>query len=721
MEEQQVDMSDSSEATRLGPLRARLPEQSDFVLRDGVRIHYEVFGSGEPTILLLPTWSVVHAAHGRFQYADLSRHYRVVTFDGRGNGRSDRPQGALAYAGREFVADAIAVLDATATERAVVIGCSSATHWLLALAADHPDRVTGAVASGTNLPLAPGYPMPADMVPFHEPYRSTEGWAKFNADYWREDYQGFLRYFFSQVWTEPHSQKLIDDCVAWGLETTPATLIDTVGANAMTEAEALELIGRVRCPMLVVHGGEDAVTPPERSIRLAEAAGASLVILDGAGHCSGNRDPVKFNLLVREFVGSIAPRGPRTVRWARSHARSRRVLFVPSGSGLRTVRRDLAMADALRALRPGVRVDWLVGSPVRDVLKESGEQVHPASDALADEAGQLEQAGGGQHELHRFAASRRMDEALFANFMIFNDVITDEHADLVLADSAWQIDHYLHENPELKRFAYAWLTDSVGWLPIPEGGEPEAQATADANAQMVEQVERFRRIRDRALYLGDPADLPRGRFGPGLAPIREWAREHFSFAGPVMGFDRSEVADRQRLRTALGYASDDQICVVTAGGTALGEGLLRRSIEAFPIAQRRLPRLRMVVVAGPRVDPSTFPRLPGIEVHGNRPRLYRYLAACDVAVVHGGLSTTMELVATGRPFLWFPFRYDFEQRYHVAQRLARHGAGRPMEYADTTPEELAEAILEQIGREVRYRPVSGGGAARAAALLAPLI
>ncbi len=521
-------------------MRARHPEADGYVERDGVRVFYEVFGTGERTILLLPTWSVLHAAHGRFQIADLARHYRVVTFDGRGNGRSDRPKGAAAYDDREFVADALSVLDATGTERAVVIACSSATHWLLRLAAEHPERVAAAVASGTNLPLAPGHPRPADMVPFHEPYRSTDGWAKFNAGYWRDHYEDFLRFFFSQVWPEPHSRGVIDDCVTWGLETTPEILIDTVDAPGMTEAEAIGLARQVRCPVLVIHGGNDTITPPERSVRLARETNASLVILEGAGHCSGIRDPVRFDLLVRDFVESLVPRRPNVTEWTRAQSRAKRVLFVPSRGSLPRARRDIAIADALRALRPGIGIEWLVSGPVQQLLEDHGEAIHPASDELARGAmhpGQPE----GEHELQPFDAWRRTDEAHFLDFMVFNDLAAREPVDLVIADGAWQIDHYLHENPELKRFAYAWLSDTVGWLPAPEGGEREAMLTADANAEMVEHVERYSRVRDRAIFLGDPADLPAGTFGPGLPPIREWTCKHFTFSGPIASQGTSDA------------------------------------------------------------------------------------------------------------------------------------------------------------------------------------
>ena len=97
--------------------RARYPDRDGYVERDGVRIFYEVYGTGEPTVLLLPTWSVIHSRHWKSQIPYLARHARVVTFDGRGNGRTDRPEGVDAYAEREFAADTLAVMDATGTDR----------------------------------------------------------------------------------------------------------------------------------------------------------------------------------------------------------------------------------------------------------------------------------------------------------------------------------------------------------------------------------------------------------------------------------------------------------------------------------------------------------------------------------------------------------------------------------------------------------------------------
>ncbi|HEY8861591.1 MAG TPA: glycosyltransferase, partial [Candidatus Limnocylindria bacterium] len=140
-----------------------------------------------------------------------------------------------------------------------------------------------------------------------------------------------------------------------------------------------------------------------------------------------------------------------------------------------------------------------------------------------------------------------------------------------------------------------------------------------------------------------------------------------------------------------------------------------------PAAARRVNGLRMIAVAGPRIDPAAIAAPAGVEVRAFVPDLYRHLAACDLAVVQGGLTTTMELAAARRPFLYFPLRNHFEQNRHVRHRLERYGAGRYMDYDASPPEVIAEAIVSEIDRPVDYRPVESDGAARAAALIAPLI
>ena len=696
--------------------RARYPDETGYVERGGVRVFWERYGEGEPTVLFLPTWSIVHSRIWKAQVPYFARHCRVVTFDGRGNGRSDRPEQLDAYTEQEFAADALAVMDATGTDRANLVSLSAGAQRALLLGANHSERAAGLVFIGPAVPLLPATPRARALAAFDERRDGYDGWYKFNRHYWLEHYDEFLDFFFSQVFTEPHSTKQREDAVAWGLETDAATLITTAMAPGLSDEESVqELASRVRCPALVIHGSEDEIRSPASGAALAELIGCEFVSLEGCGHCPQARDPVKVNLILRDF---IKPR-PSSA-WTRATARPKRALYISSPIGLGHAQRDVAIARELRALVPGLEIDWLAQDPVTRVLEAEGERIHPASAELANESSHIESESA-EHDLHCFQAWRRMDEILVNNFMVFHDLVEAEPYDLWIGDEAWELDYYLHENPELKRAAYCWLTDFVGWLPMPDAGEREAFLTADYNAEMVEQIARFPRLRDRAIFVGNPDDLVPDRLGPELPLIRDWTERHFDFAGYVTGFDPAALTDREALRAELGYREDERVCIVTVGGSGVGSHLLRRVIDAHPLAAAHIPGLRTIVVTGPRIEPDSLPRHDGLEVVGYVHNLYRHLAACDLAVVQGGLTTAMELTANGRPFLYFPLKHHFEQNFHVRHRLERYRAGRYMDIDASPPETIAAAIAEEIGRDVDYLPVETDGAQRAAEHIAEML
>ena len=284
-------------------LRIPKPRAAGDIASDGVRIHYQVFGHGRRAILLLPTWSIVHSDFWRQQVPHLATRYTVVSFDGRGNGASERPGAASAYAERQFADDALAVLDEVGIERAAIVSASQGGCWGLILAATRPGRVPAAVFIAPDLPFGPPH---AEQAPayaaFDEPQARYEGWSKWNRHYWREDWPGFLEFFFSKCFTEPDSEREIEHFVGMGLETTPEVIIATVEAPALTEADAKRFAASLACPALVIHGDHDEVTPLPCGQELARLAGADLAVLPGSGHEPHCRSPADVNRLLDEFL-----------------------------------------------------------------------------------------------------------------------------------------------------------------------------------------------------------------------------------------------------------------------------------------------------------------------------------------------------------------------------------------------------------------------------------
>ena len=289
-------------------MRAVEPGVTGLVLSsDGVRIAYEVVGAGDPTIVFLPSTPIVHSRQWKGQVPYLSRHSRVIAFDGRGNGRSDRPTTPEAYLETRLVGDIEAVMDATGTAAAVLVGlCADGVWRAIQLAAARPERVLGIVAFAAGVPLlSPPHPWRVKWS-FDDVLPTDEGWAKVNRHYFQRDYARFAQFFFSEITSEPHSTKQIEDAVEWAVEGSVDAMISDADVQNGTTLSAVEATCRaVRCPMLLVHGTEDRCQPISRSRRLAELTGAPLVEVEGANHMIPGRHPVLANLLIRDFIRSI--------------------------------------------------------------------------------------------------------------------------------------------------------------------------------------------------------------------------------------------------------------------------------------------------------------------------------------------------------------------------------------------------------------------------------
>lgn len=288
-------------------MRARLPDVTGSVDRDGVALGYEVYGDGDRTVLLMPTWTIVNTRFWKLQVPYLARHFRVITYDGPGNGASDRATDPARYAADAYAADAAAVLAACGVDRAAVVGLSLGAQYSVRLATHHPDLVAALVLVGPALPLAPPpperasiaeglrAPLPADPV----------GWQRYNIAYWRHDLRDFAEFFFSQAISEAHSTKPREDAVSWAMETT-ADVLEADAGRPLLGIGVDEIFAGVRCPTLVIHGTDDRIHPHQTGVEAARLSGGTLVSFAGGGHMPNVRDPIRFNLVLRDFLERVA-------------------------------------------------------------------------------------------------------------------------------------------------------------------------------------------------------------------------------------------------------------------------------------------------------------------------------------------------------------------------------------------------------------------------------
>jgi pimeloyl-ACP methyl ester carboxylesterase len=242
------------------------------------------------------------------QVASLARRTRVITFDPRGNGLSDRPEQEEAYRRSELAQDVVDVLDATGTRLAVVVALSAGNLQALDLASGHPERVAAWVAIAPSVRGLGAFPeeRAASLARWDDDTGDDVGWGRYNRFSWIRDYRGFAEFFFTQVVHEAHSTKLMEDLLSWSATTDGETLVRA--EIARTPPSALEeQCASVACPVVVVHGTEDHIIPYEHGVRLAELTGGRLVTFEGSGHVPHARDPVAVNRLLLRVLSASSP------------------------------------------------------------------------------------------------------------------------------------------------------------------------------------------------------------------------------------------------------------------------------------------------------------------------------------------------------------------------------------------------------------------------------
>lgn len=394
------------------------------------------------------------------------------------------------------------------------------------------------------------------------------------------------------------------------------------------------------------------------------------------------------------------------------------VLYVSGSLGLGHVTRDLAIANQFRALLPAADVEWLAAHPATRVLQEAGERVVAGAERYGDANTVAEKVARGSR-LNIVSYMAKTQEAWRQNSRCFLEIVASKRYDLVVGDESYEVTLALRDQPRAKTFRYAFIVDFVGIQPMTRS-PTERLGVWILNRLWSSDYRRKRRPPyDVGLFVGEPDDVPDSRFGLGLPNRRAFAQAMYTFVGYVFPFDVDEYSDKAGIRRRLGYGAEPLV-ICSIGGTAIGRELLELCGRAAIVARRTRPDLRAILVTGPRLSPDALALPPQVEVRAFVPRLYEHFAACDLAVVQGGGTSTAELTALRTPFIYFPLEGHSEQA-DIARTLERRGAGFRMALRHTGPEDLAGRILNTIGATVSYSPIRADGARTAARILAELV
>lgn len=387
------------------------------------------------------------------------------------------------------------------------------------------------------------------------------------------------------------------------------------------------------------------------------------------------------------------------------------VLFISGSVGLGHVTRDIVIANELRRKFPQVKIFWLTSHPATEFLKTYREKILPESNLLGNHSEVIEQTTNNMHiNLLKYVIKGK--NTWRKNFEVFAQVVKNQKFDLWIGDESYEITNGLSKNYNLKKAPYVAIFDFLG-LDSMSYNPLEVIGIYYLNRIWLNMERSLPPVTDLRLFVGTAEDIPDKSFGLFLPNRREFAKKYYKFIGYVLRFNPDNYRDKNKIKNRLGY-KDDPLVVAAIGGTSAGKKLLEICIKSYPLIKKKIPNLKMLLVCGPRLSSENLKVPNEVEVKGYIPNLFEYYAACDLAVVTGGFTTTLELTALKKPFIYFPLEHHCEQQIYVKNRLERWNAGIGMSYSTTTPEELAEKIITGIETKVNYADIPVDGAKKAA-------
>ena len=390
-----------------------------------------------------------------------------------------------------------------------------------------------------------------------------------------------------------------------------------------------------------------------------------------------------------------------------------KIIFISWQGGMGHVTRDLAIVQELRRLNPEIQVSWLSHQQASHFLRQAEETLLPETELVAD----YNLVGA------QIVKNFRLDLVKYAklseapkrqNARLAEQVQNKYRFDLIVGDEIYGILLELARRNIQLDCPVIMIEDFISYRSLSRNPLMRLVAFMK-NRNLVNYTEKTS-PQIKHLFVGEWEDIPDRRFGYFLPHCREFARKHYQAIGHIVRFNPEDYRDKAAIRKKLGYGPGPLVICAT-GGTAAGKDLLELCGRAYSILKQEMPDLHMVFVCGELYGKEP-PRLPGnAELHHFLPDIYEHYAACDLAVIVGGGTTSIELTALQRPFLFFPLENQFDQQLYVSERIARHGAGVRMNYRKTTPEMLAQAILENTGKKIKTKPFPIGGARKAAEII----
>ena len=392
----------------------------------------------------------------------------------------------------------------------------------------------------------------------------------------------------------------------------------------------------------------------------------------------------------------------------------KKILFISGSLGLGHVVRDIEIAKEIRKLRTDVEISWMAEHPASEVLEKAGERLLPESSQLYSSNLELEKTTK-EYKANLVQWVKAVQKGWTKNAGVYAKISETYDFDLWIGDEPYDIMIFLVKNPNLKKCPFVVINDCLGldtnaWNPM------EHLIVSLTNKAWLNFLTSEPPLAELNIIIGELEDIPNKSFGFTRPNRRRTAEKFAKFVGYILPEDIEKFKDKAYARRLLNYENEPLI-ICSIGGTSAGKDLLYLCIDAYPTIKKKIPDLKMILVCGPRLEPDSIKAPEGVKVVGYVPDLYRHLGAADLSIVTGGGTVTIELTALERPFLYFPLREHAEQQFAVAPRCKRHNAGVRMDYAKTTPEQLAEAVVSNISKQVNYPRLPIKGAQETARLV----